>query len=222
VKEQGTTRKPRRQAEKAQATRVALIELAASLFAEEGYIQTSIRDIAMRGDLTSGAIYGHFRNKADLLAEAINKQTAEELESQATTIPPDYVGTLTRLSREHPKRRRLRALLVQGAAASLTDPETRERLRNEQEEHLREWTAGYERTRDQQGIDPAVDVRAVVLYSWAAELGLGVLEAFGIEPPSRNAWADMANRFARGLRLPKDDEPHPGPARKRSPRRAAT
>src|SRR5437762_230977 len=48
--------KPRRAAEKALATRAALIDLAAELFSEEGYIQTSIRDIAKRGQLTTGAI----------------------------------------------------------------------------------------------------------------------------------------------------------------------
>jgi AcrR family transcriptional regulator len=188
-------------------TRAALIELAAQLFSEEGYIQTSIRDIARRGEVTSGAIYGHFRGKADLLAEAISKRTAEELEAQAIGVgQPDYVGTLTRLSYQYSKRRRLRALLVQGAAAALTDPETRTQLRREQLSHLRAWIEGYERTRDQQGIDPSVDVDAVVLYSWAAELGLGVLEAFGIQPKSRKSWADMANRFARGLRLPPENE----------------
>src|ERR1051326_8237526 len=98
--------KPRRMAEKALATRAALIELAAELFAEMGYVQTSIRDIA-RGELTSGAIYGHFRNKADLLAEAISKRTAEELEAQSSVLllgEPDYVGTLTRLSADYPKQ----------------------------------------------------------------------------------------------------------------------
>ena len=165
--------------ETALATRAALIDLAAELFSEEGYIQTSIRDIAKRGQLTTGAIYGHFRGKADLLAEAISKRTAEELEAQAFGLPePDYVGTLTRLSYQYPKRRRLRALLVQGAAAALTDPETREQLRREQLSHLRMWMEGYQRTRDQHRIDPSVDVEAVVLYSWAAELGLGVLEGF--------------------------------------------
>jgi hypothetical protein len=117
---------------------------------------------------------------------------------------PDYVGTLTRLSLQYPKRRRLRALLVQGAAAALTDPETRDQLRREQLRHLQTWIDGYERTREQQHIDPSVDMEAVVLYSWAAELGLGVLEAFGIAPRSRKSWADMANRFGRGLQLPPD------------------
>ena len=215
--EPGSTPRPRRTADKALATRAALIELAAELFSEEGYIQTSIRDIARRGKVTTGAIYGHFRGKADLLAEAISKRTADELEAQSIGVgEPDYVGTLTRLSHQYPTRRRLRALLVQGAAASLTDPETREHLRTEQLSHLQVWMDGYQRTREQQRIDPSVDVETVVLYSWAAELGLGVLEAFGIEPKSRKAWADMANRFGRGLRLPPDEESHARSTRRRS------
>ena len=215
TQEQGSTRRPRRAADKALATRATLIELAAELFSEVGYIHTSIRDVARAGKVTTGAIYGHFRGKADLLAEAISKRTADELEALATGLPePDYVGTLTRLSYQYPKRRRLRSLMVQGAAASLTDPETREQLRKEQLSHLRSWIDGYQRTRDQQRIDPAVDVETVVLYSWAAELGLGVLEAFGIEPKSRKAWADMANRFGRSLRLPPDDASHARPSRR--------
>lgn len=188
-------------------TRAALVELAAELFAENGYIQTSMRDVAHRAEMTTGAIYGRFRNKADLLAAAIDQRTADELESPAMDggDAPHYVETLTRLSRAHRSRRRLRALLVQGAAASQTDPVTRDRLRQDQQSHLDAWVAGYEANRDRQGIDPSVDLPSAVLYSWAAELGLGVLEAMGIDPPSPDGWADAANRFARGLQLPPSD-----------------
>jgi TetR/AcrR family acrAB operon transcriptional repressor len=193
-------------AAKALATRNALVEVAAELFAEQGYVQTSIRDIARRGRVTSGAIYGHFRNKADLLVAAINQRTAAELEARSRQIAgePDYVGTLTRLSADYPKRHRLRALIVQGAAAAQTDDETRKQLRDEQLAHLDAWIAGYERDRDTMGIDPSVDLRTAVIYTWAVELGLGVLEGVGIEPRSRRAWADMANRFARSLQLASD------------------
>jgi hypothetical protein len=47
-----------------------------------------------------------------------------------------------------------------------------------------------------------VDLQAAVLYTWAVELGLGVLEAFGIEPKSKKGWADIHGRLARGLKLP--------------------
>lgn len=208
-----------RAAEKALATRAALVDLATELFAERGYVQTSIRDIARAGNLTSGAIYGHFRNKADLLVEAINRRTAEELEavSIGVTEDPDYIETLTRNARNYPDRTRLRALIVQGAAAAQTDEETREKLREEQLSHLELWIAGYQADRERQGLDPHLDVPTAVLATWALELGLGVLEAVGIEPRSRKAWADITNRMARSFQLPPDDQ-----ERKRPRKRAAT
>lgn len=189
---------------KARATRAALVELAAELFAEHGYVQTSIRDISRRSGMTSGAIYGHFRNKAELLAEAISARTADELEAQSLEAGGeiDYIETLTRLARGYRKRRRLRALVVQGAAAAQTDEETRRRLRDEQMSHLRVWLREYEKARDRMGIHPSVDMEAALLYTWAAELGLGVLEALGIEPRTAASWSDINNRLARSLQLP--------------------
>lgn len=200
-------------AAKSQDTRAALVELAAEVFAEEGYLQTSIRDVARRGAVTTGAIYGHFRNKADLLAEAINKRVAEELEASSMNLgrAPDYIATLTRNAWNYPQRRQLRALIVQGAAAAQVDEETRALLREEQLSHLKLWIKGYERDRDALGIDSAVDIPTAVLYTWAVEVGLGVLESVGIEPKSRRAWADVMNRMARGLQLP-PDEPERGKA----------
>jgi AcrR family transcriptional regulator len=209
-----------RGAEKALATRAALVEVAADLFAEHGYVQSSVRDIARRSELSSGAIYGHFRSKADLLAEAIRMRIADELEAESMGLggrnddgkgaegagDVDYVQTLTRLARDLPARRRLRALIVQGAAAAQTDDETRTRLREEQLSHLDGWLEGYERERDRMGIHPSVDMQAALLYTWATELGLGVLESFGIEPASTDGWADVQNRLARSLKLPPDDE----------------
>ena len=64
------------------------------------------------------------------------------------------------------------------------------------------WLRGYERSRERLGIDPSVDMETAVLTIWATELGLGVLESLGIEPPSAKAWADMQNRIGRSLRLP--------------------
>ena len=187
---------------KAQATRAVLIELAADLFSVQGYGQTSIRDIARRAALTTGAVYGQFHNKADLLVQAISSRTATDLEAQSLLVGGiSHVETLARLAYQYPKRRRLRALIVQGAAASLTDKETRDRLRHEQLVHLNTWIAGYERERHRLGIDDAVDLQAAVLYSWAAEVGLGVLEAVGIQPKSRRGWSDISERFGRSLML---------------------
>jgi len=201
------SRPPARTSAKAIATRAALVELAAQLFSSQGYLQTSIRDIARDADLTTGAIYGHFRNKADLLAAAISSRMESDLESIAApgrevAGEPQHVTTLRRITLRYGERRQLRSLILQGAAAALTDEETRDRLRDEQVAHLRRWIDSYTEHRDELGIDPALDIRDAVLYTWAAELGLGVMEAVGIEPRSKRSWADMSARFGLAMTLP--------------------
>jgi hypothetical protein len=111
---------------------------------------------------------------------------------------------------------------VQGAAAAQTDEATRTRLREEQWSHLKVWIDALRADRQRQGIDDGVDVEAAILYTWAAELGLGVLEGLGIEPRSIKGWADIQNRLARGLQLPPDvSRKRPrAPGRKRAPRRS--
>lgn len=57
---------------KKERTRNWIIEKAAALFNEKGYINTSISDLAKATQMTSGAIYGSFENKQDLIAEAFD------------------------------------------------------------------------------------------------------------------------------------------------------
>jgi AcrR family transcriptional regulator len=59
-----------REARKA-ATRRALLQAAAELFAEQGMERTSLDQIAARVGLTTGAIYRNFRNKEDLIESVV-------------------------------------------------------------------------------------------------------------------------------------------------------
>ena len=77
---------PRRLTPKGEATRARLIELAAEVFAEQGYAAASIRDLASRSGLSSGAIYGTFRGKAELLAEAVDAIIASDVEALPAAV----------------------------------------------------------------------------------------------------------------------------------------
>jgi TetR/AcrR family acrAB operon transcriptional repressor len=57
---------PRRTKSEALATRHQLLEAATRVFAEKGVSRTSLQDIAVAAGTTRGAIYWHFKNKADL------------------------------------------------------------------------------------------------------------------------------------------------------------
>lgn len=57
---------PRRTKEEAQETREHLLDAAEALFQRDGVSATSLNDIACAAGLTRGAVYWHFRDKADL------------------------------------------------------------------------------------------------------------------------------------------------------------
>src|SRR3954447_10222793 len=104
----------RRLTPKGEATRARIIELAAELFTEEGYANASIRDLADRSGLSSGAIYGTFRGKAELLAEAVDATIASDVEALPPQIAQLTLPEIDAYQYEHaPQRDRVRALLLE-------------------------------------------------------------------------------------------------------------
>src|SRR5690606_8905056 len=61
-------------------TRDQLIAAAGAVFAEKGYDGAGVQEIARRAGYTTGAIYGRFKGKAELLLAAIEAHTNDELE----------------------------------------------------------------------------------------------------------------------------------------------
>ncbi|MEP7116059.1 MAG: TetR/AcrR family transcriptional regulator [Acidobacteriota bacterium] len=52
--------------DKRQRTRATLLKAARELVREKGYEHTTLQDVAARAGMTSGAIYGNFKNRNDL------------------------------------------------------------------------------------------------------------------------------------------------------------
>lgn len=74
---------PRRQADRREATRAALIEAARTLFAAKGYGGTNTSDIVELAKVTRGALYHHFADKTDLFRGVVEAEQA--LVAQAIT-----------------------------------------------------------------------------------------------------------------------------------------
>jgi len=192
----------RRLTAKGQATRQRIIETATALFTAEGYAPVSIREIAARSGVSSGAIYATFRGKADLLAEAVSTSIANDLENidddvLASSLPHIIGRQYARLA--DPGRRRLRLLLLQAAAAARTDPEVRERLGDLLRERVGLWTVAHEQWQAEEGVDPSLDMRALAVLLVAADLGLAVLGELGIGTPSGKQAAPLVERLVSGL-----------------------
>jgi len=180
--------------DKARATRAALIRSACDFFVEDGYGAVSVRDLARRTKVTSGAIYGHFRNKADLLAAAINEKLVTDLEAPRRGKYQRLGEYLAAQARDYRSRVALRALMVEGAAAARVDADVKAELRGLQTAKLQEWRAIYHELQHSQGLDPGADMDTLVVFLWAAELGLGVLEALDVPLPRPSSWARLIER----------------------------
>jgi len=77
-------------ADQAQATRHALIDAARDLFGANGYAATSLDEVVEAADVTKGALYHHFENKAGLFA-AVYKSVKRDLARQVADaqMPPE-------------------------------------------------------------------------------------------------------------------------------------
>jgi TetR/AcrR family acrAB operon transcriptional repressor len=71
----------RRTKEEALETRYAILDAAERVFQEKGVSHTSLADIATEAGVTRGAIYWHFKNKADLF-DAMFQRFMDPLEAQ--------------------------------------------------------------------------------------------------------------------------------------------
>jgi AcrR family transcriptional regulator len=209
------------------------VDAASALFVRDGYAGVSVRDIAGACGLTIGAIYSRFRNKADLLVAAIEERVRTDLEGDrryaAARIVPDETSEAdARRSLEHillsgteryPRRATLRALLLEGAAAARQDPEVRSRLAEEQRAHLDWWYEVYREWARIQQVDRRVDMDAIVTFMWSAELGLAMLEAWGIQPPAPKKWRGVVERLLHSLGPASAPSPTPMRAAPRTRRR---
>lgn len=66
----------RRTKEEAAVTRATLLKAALSVFSAKGYAATTLDDVAKAAKVTRGAIYWHFKSKADLYNTLVQESSA--------------------------------------------------------------------------------------------------------------------------------------------------
>jgi AcrR family transcriptional regulator len=121
------------------STRERILNAAAQLFAEHGFASASMPAIAELSGITAGAIYRHFKSKAELLLEVV-KRALEALplsfersssEDNAAVLP-EFAARITDSALTL-----LRQLSVEVHAAARRDPEVRKLLAAYNERALR-------------------------------------------------------------------------------------
>ena len=117
--------------DKRQRTRAKLLDAARELIREKGYARTTLQDVASRAGMTSGAIYGNFKNRDELfisLAEAHWAPIRPKVKAGATfadVMQALAAATLAAL----PEREKAAVGRLTGMAYTLAQDQLRARLR---------------------------------------------------------------------------------------------
>jgi AcrR family transcriptional regulator len=194
--------------------RQKLIEAAARVFAEKGYDRAGVAEIARRAGYTTGAIYGRFTGKAELLLAAIESRSHSELdqlfnehrfEGKVTDILTTVGSHLVTGEVDDDG-----ALLLEAFVAARRDPEVRRLMQAALDlrgDRLADLVAEAQRTG---AIDPALDAEAVVRFCHAVGFGFLLFRAVDLDLPQAGPWEDLISRLVDALDVAATDHQPPG------------
>lgn len=191
----------------AEQTKAQLVEAAARVFAAKGYEGARLADIAEEANLSTGAIYAHYANKAELLLNAIADRTDAAVER---TVGGDRAAVLDMLARSGSHltdQGGESLLLLEGALAGRRDPELGDVLR-ERVTRRRERIAERVRAEQEAGtVRAGARADAVAHLSILLGLGSAVARALELEPPDADDWQAVIGGMVDSIRRAPATEP---------------
>lgn len=175
--------------------REQLLAAAARVFAREGYAGTKIQDIVREAGLSTGAVYGRFRNKDHLLREAVISRSASVAHiglppggRVADLIERNALETGRQLSDDE-------AVRLEAFVTARREPEVAAAVAEAQAE----WRAAVQPLVEAAIADgtvgPGVDPDAVLYFVRTVALGLLMQRAAGLPGPDIEGWADLVRRI---------------------------
>jgi len=182
-----------------------LLAAAAEVFAERGYDKAGVAEIARRAGVTTGAIYGRFANKADLLVEAIDPHATDELE--ALFADHHFQGRMedilltagTHLVKREADMPKQSSLLLEAFVASRRHPEVAEVLRNRVLERQDRLTDIVRAAKADGGISEGIDTDSLVAFCHALAFGFLLFDATDLPLPTPGPWEQLITRLVEAL-----------------------
>lgn len=179
-------------------TRERLLAAAAEVFAEKGYDRAGVQEIAHRAGFTTGAIYGRFRGKADLLLAAMEGQSADEFaelfaQRKLEGFDGNVTSVLTTVG-SHLVTEEFdngQALLLEAFVAARRDPEVAGMLRRAMEARSADMVELIESAKASGAIDAALDTMAIVRFCHAVGLGFLLFGAIDLPRPAPEPWEQL-------------------------------
>lgn len=172
-----------------------LLDAAAAVFAEQGYEGTKIHDVVRRAGLSTGAVYGRFASKDDLLREAILSRAVPHARSlpEGTRRVADLIERIaTRTTSDLAPQE---ALLMEAYVAARRHPEIAEALAEGNRRWRDEARPYVAAARTDGSLAEDVDEHSVLFLIRILRLGLLLHRASGLPEPPGAPWAELVGRL---------------------------
>ena len=171
-----------------------LLDAASRVFAREGYAGTKIADIVREAGLSTGAVYGRYRSKNDLLREAVirhasfNVEVLGDVERVADMLQRSASRFDAPLTLDESVR-------LEAHVSARREPEVASAIADADER----WRTSIDPLVRQAIADgtfaPDIDADAVLYFIRTVGLGLLVQRAAGSKAPDAAGWADLIGRI---------------------------
>ncbi|MHB8466358.1 MAG: TetR/AcrR family transcriptional regulator [Acidimicrobiales bacterium] len=179
--------------------REQLLAAASRVFASRGYYGTKIMDIVREAGLSSGAIYGRFNSKNELLTAAVVSATLKN----ASAPPPEATKVADFIVRSTADHRgpltESEALQLEAFVAARHEPEVADALAVGR----RQWRAAVqpfiEAALGGRAASPNIDAESLLYFLEALHLGLYLQRGAGMQPPEPEAWDGFIRLLVRSI-----------------------
>jgi AcrR family transcriptional regulator len=175
--------------------RDALLDAAARVVARQGYDGTKLQDIVREAGLSTGAVYGRFRSKGELLREALMTRSIPSSRS----VPPEHTKVadlVTSLAmRTDGALSDGEALLLETFVTARRQPEVSSALAAAGRQWHRAVSPLVEEAKQDGTIEPSVDPGAVLFLVRVLRLGLLVHRGSGLPSPDPEGWHALMQRI---------------------------
>lgn len=175
--------------------REQLLRAAAAVFARQGYDGTKIMDIVRESGLSTGAVYGRFRSKNDLLREAIVTHAGRRARTNVDGI--DRVADLITAvaTRTDDALSDAEALRLEAYVTSRREPEVAAAIDESHHLFLERMAPVVAEARSDGTVAPDVDADAVLFLVRILNLGLLLHRGSGLPGPDPEGWRALVDRI---------------------------
>ena len=186
-----------------------LLDAAAEVFVEHGYDKAVVADIARRAGVTTGAVFGRWANKSEIMAAAVDhifeQMLPDERVKQLGVDELPLVELLSAWSANILAGDKTQDVMVQVFASARNNDAVNQRLRLFLDEQARQLASMVERGRSEATFNPNYSSAALVLMIQAIGVGTHLLLSTGRDEqhtPSAQEWDALIRSIHDSLTTP--------------------